>query len=219
MPKIVDLTLELKPGQRGVESEPTFTLDKDGWNASTWHLYSHAGTHMDAPIHFGVGTSTIETIPLETCISPAWLVDLHPCRPRQKIHISDLGSLADSFPSGHSLVIRSGWSQYVHDSATYRDALPGISQELAHWCVERKVKILGVEPPSVADVNNIDEVSGIHRILLGGGVTIVEGLSNLDQLRDSPFTLFTIPLKLAGADGSPVRAFAIIDLEPPTFDR
>jgi kynurenine formamidase len=48
------------------------------------------------------------------------------------------------------------------------------------WCVERKVKLLGVEPPSVADVNNKEEPTHIHAIL-GEGV-IVEGLTNPDQV-------------------------------------
>jgi kynurenine formamidase len=46
--------------------------------------------------------------------------------------------------------------------------------------VERKVKLLGVEPPSVADVNNKEEPTHIHAIL-GEGV-IVEGLTNPDQV-------------------------------------
>jgi kynurenine formamidase len=58
-----------------------------------------------------------------------------------------------------------------------------VAEELGHWLVERKVKLPVVEPRSVADVNNRQELTHIHKIILGGGVTIVEGLTNLDRFR------------------------------------
>jgi len=60
----------------GVSIEPAKTVDEDGWNATTLHLYSHCGTHMDAPLHFGVSERTIDEIPLESLMGPAWVVDL-----------------------------------------------------------------------------------------------------------------------------------------------
>ena len=71
--------------------------------------------------------------------------------------------------------------------------------------------MLGVEPPSVADVNNLEEVTRIHRILLEGGVVIVEGLANLSALTKPKVTLIALPLKIAAGDGAPARAVAIED--------
>jgi kynurenine formamidase len=107
------------------------------------------------------------------------------------------------------LLLHTGWSRYAADLVRYRDELPRIGDELANWCVAKKVKLLGVEPPSVADVNNRAEVTRIHEILLGGNVTIVEGLANLDQLTQERVFFAALPLKLMGGDGCPVRAFAI----------
>ena len=47
---------------RGVSTEVARDLRKDGWNATTFHLYSHCGTHMDAPLHFEVNDNTIDEI-------------------------------------------------------------------------------------------------------------------------------------------------------------
>ncbi len=69
--------------------------------------------------------------------------------------------------------------------------------------------MLGVEPPSVADVHNMDEVTAVHKTLLGGGVIVVEGLANLDQIQSEKVTFMAFPLKIAGGDGAPVRALAI----------
>ena len=73
------------------------------------------------------------------------------------------------------------------------------------------VRLLGVEPPSVADVNNLAEVTLIHRILLGSEIVIVEGLTNLDTIAHNRVLFCAAPLKIAGGDGSPCRAFAIDD--------
>ena len=58
--KIIDLTLTYEEGMRGVAFETARTKADDGWNALTLHLYSHAGTHMDAPFHFDVNDQTID---------------------------------------------------------------------------------------------------------------------------------------------------------------
>jgi arylformamidase len=209
MRRIIDLTLPLVPGMRGVAMEPKFTVARDGWNAATWELYSHAGTHMDAPIHFAAGPATIDQQPLERCMGPACIVRLTPCAPRALLTVAHLGAIAERFVRGENLLLHTGWSKHAADPALYRDQMPRISEELAQWCVDRGVNILGVEPPSVADVNNLTEVTRIHQILLGGGVTIVEGLAHLEQISRDRVFFAALPLRLAGGDGSPVRAFAV----------
>jgi len=209
MSRIIDLTLTLKPGMRGFESEPKYTVARDGWNARTLSLYSHAGTHMDSQIHFEAGGETLDQIPLERCLGPAWLVNLAGIAPRALIEVAHLGGVADQFQPGESLLLRTDWSRHVAEPAIYREQLPRISEGLACWCVERRVKILGVEPPSVADVTNRAEVTLIHKILLGGGVNIVEGLTNLDALTPEKVFFMALPLKIAGGDGGPCRALAI----------
>ncbi len=208
MSRLIDLTLPLTPGARGVAMEPKYTGARDGWNAATWHLYSHAGTHMDSQLHFDAGPETIDTKPLEKCLGPACVVNLTPLAPRTLLTVAHLGSVAQTFNPGESLLLRTDWHLHAADPALYRDGLPRIGEELAHWCVAHRVRILGVEPPSVADVNNLPEVTRIHHILLGGGVTIVEGLAYLDQLTQPKVFFAALPLKLTAGDGCPVRAFA-----------
>lgn len=208
-PRIIDLTQTLRPGLRGVAIDSAKTLAQDGWNATTLHLYSHAGTHMDAQKHFEAGLETIDQHTPERCMGPAWVIRLGHVAPQQLHEVSNLGVVADKLQPGESLLLQSGWSRHVNDPAIYRDGLPRISEGLARWCVARRVKLLGVEAPSVADVNNLEEVTRIHRILLSGGVTIVEGLMNLDQVTQSKVLFVALPLKIADGDGCPCRALAI----------
>jgi arylformamidase len=208
-PRIIDLTLTLRPGMRGVETEPKFLYERDGWNASTLHLYSHCGTHMDAQVHFEAGPETIDQIPPDRCMGPAWVVNLSGIAPKGLIEIASLGNAAQRFQPGESLLLRTDWSKQVDNPAIYRDGLPRISEALANWCVEKGVKLLGVEPPSIADVTNLPEVTRLHKILLGGGVKIVEGLCHLDQLTGPRVFFGALPLKIAAGDGCPCRAFAV----------
>jgi arylformamidase len=214
MSRIVDLTLTLRSGMRGVEWEQAKTVEDDGWNARTVHLYSHAGTHMDAQTHFAAGPGTIDTTPLERCMGSAWVINLDGIEDQCEITIADLGRVSKEFKSGESLLLRTGWSRHVGNPQHYRDHFPRISEELAHWCVENQVNILGVEPPSVANVNDMAELTRIHQILLGANITIVEGLTNLDALSQDKVFFVAAPLKIEGGDGFPCRAFAIEDIHP-----
>jgi kynurenine formamidase len=208
MPKIIDLTQSYQPEMPGVDIRKAKSLEKDGWNASTLELYSHAGTHMDAPYHFGVGDERIDQIDPKRFMGLAWVVQLDNVMPRQLISIKDMGSIADQVQVGDSLLLHSGWSS-KQGTTQYREVLPRISEDLAHWCVEKGINMLGVEPPSVADVNNLEEVSLIHRILLSGNVIIIEGLTNLDKLSKDKVQLIALPLKIKGGDGAPARVIAV----------
>jgi kynurenine formamidase len=164
---------------------------------------------MDAQTHFAAGPGTIDHMPLDRCIGLAWVVNLDGIADRTPITVAHLGAVAEKFQPLNSLLLRTGWSRHIDDPQHYRDHFPRIADDLAHWCVEKQVKLLGVEPPSVADVNNPEELTRIHRILLGANITIVEGLTNLDALTQERVLFFAAPLKIEGGDGCPCRAFAI----------
>jgi kynurenine formamidase len=164
---------------------------------------------MDAPLHFAAGDGTIDRIPLEHCLVPAWVVDLSAIAPKELISVQHLGAVADELRPGEGLLLKTGWSQYVDQPQYYRDNFPRISEELANWCAERRVRML---------VNSLEEVTLIHRILLSHNIIIVEGLTNLGALRAGRVLFGALPLKIDGGDGSPCRAFAIEgDLDKESF--
>lgn len=193
---------------KGVAIEPAKTVSEDGWNATTLHLYSHVGTHMDAPHHFEVNAQTIDRIPVARFISEAWVVNLTHVALRALITVADMKPIATKIQKGQSILLHTGWSKKMNTDA-YRNELPRISKELALWLGEKGVGLLGVEPPSVADVNNIEEVTEIHTLLMKNDIIIVEGLTNLDQLTKEKVTLIALPLKVKNGDGAPARVIAI----------
>ena len=210
--RVVDLSLPINNALRGVNISPAKTLAAHGWNATTLTLYSHCGTHMDAPRHFLEDGATIEQQDLAVCSGPAIVLDLTPVEPRELISIERLRPWEDRIRPGVRLLLRTDWSQHIGTDA-YRDQLPRVSSELARWLVEHQVALLGVEPPSVADVNNHEELTEVHQILFRGNVLIVEGLAGLDALQQDQVEFIALPLKVTGGDGTPVRAIAVENVQ------
>jgi kynurenine formamidase len=206
--KVIDLTLTLSDKMKGVSITEARSLAKDGWNASTLELYSHVGTHMDAPLHFEVTQQSIDEISVGRFISEAWVVNLSHIAPSAMITVSDMSPIANKIRKGQSLILQTGWSKRV-DTKSYRDELPRISKELALWMGKKGIGLLGVEPPSVADVNNLKEVTEIHTILMQNDIIIVEGLTNLDSINKKQVTLIALPLKVLRGDGAPARVLAL----------
>lgn len=205
--KIIDLTLTYEEGMRGVAFETARTKAEDGWNAKTLHLYSHAGTHMDAPFHFDVNEQTIEEFEVSRFVCDSWVIPID-AHPRQKIQLEDLGIFADLIKKGDGVILQTGWSAFANEEK-YRNELPGIHEDLANWFVEKGINMLAVEPPSIADVLDLEEVTKIHEILLGGDIIIVESLTNVDALSKEKVRLVALPLKIKDGDGAPARVIAM----------
>ena len=207
--RVIDVSATLREPMRGFRKTVAKTVGRDGWNASTLEIYSHAGTHLDAPLHFDINTSSIDKIPVERLICDCHMVRIDPCKPALMITMEHLGPVAELILPGEGILFHTGWSRYMENASIYRDRLPRISKDLAKWMVRKKVNLVGVEPPSVADVNNLEELTEIHRILMEGDVLILEGLCNLDEVRKNKVQLIALPLKIGGGDGAPARAVIV----------
>jgi len=205
--KLIDLTLAYEQGMRGVAFENAKTKAVDGWNSKMLHLYSHAGTHMDAPFHFEVSDQTIDEFEVSRLVCDSVVIPIH-ATTGQKINLKDLGDYADLINKGDGVILKTGWSAYVYDDR-YREQLPGIHESLAKWFVGQGINMLAVETPSVADVMDLEEVTKIHEILLGGDIIIVEGLTNLESVSKEKVKLIALPLKIKGGDGAPARVIAM----------
>jgi arylformamidase len=159
----------------------------------------HNGSHADAPFHFEPGASTIERMPLETYLGEAVVVDLtgkfETDRTRQ-ITISDLESSADA----PRLLLKTGVWQ---DSNIFPEWIPVIAPGVAEWLGKRKVKLLGLDLPSVDSIDAKILVN--HHALAAAGVAIVESL-DLSEVEAGAYHFSALPLRITGGDAAPVRA-------------
>jgi arylformamidase len=160
----------------------------------------HNGSHADAPSHFQQGADTIERMPLETYFGEAVVVDLtdqFKDGTRREITIADLGSAADSAPR---VLLKTGvWN----DSKKFPEWIPVIASDVPRWLEARKVKLLGLDLPSVDTIEA--KVLVNHHALAAANIAIVESL-DLSEVEAGTYHFSALPLRINGGDAAPVRA-------------
>jgi arylformamidase len=83
-----------------------------------------------------------------------------------------------------------------------------VSATAAQWCVERGVRLLGIDYLTIEPQGPEKAGYPTHHTLLGAGVVIVEGL-DLRGIAAGRYELVCAPLKIAGGDGAPARVFLL----------
>jgi len=107
--------------------------------------------------------------------------------------------------AGDIVLFNTGMSVHYYNPEYYGNDRPQMSEEVANYLVEKKVKMVGVDMCSPDT-----EPFPVHRILLGAGVLIIENLTNLNQLAGKEFRVYALPIKFA-LDGAPARVIAQIN--------
>lgn len=193
------------PGDPDVSLDPAATIDDDGYRVTAVHCGTHSGTHIDAPSHTEPAGDTLDAYPVDRFVYDARLVDCTPCGPRDPIG-------ADALPDddeGDMLVVRTGWDEHW-GTDRYLDH-PYLTPDAAERCRDAgwSIGVDALNPdPTPTDAATPDEPDGfpVHHATLGDDLFIVENLTNLAGL--DRFELLAVPLAIADADGSPIRAVA-----------
>ena len=208
--KIIDLSLEMVNGVQTMPMDPKFnitqhcSLDDLGYNLSRLTMSTHQSTHLDVPRHFLRDGAAVEQIPVERFVCRCIKINLRHKQAKQPIMLEDLSEYEHVITKDTSILLDTGWDEVLPDSKYFSD-FPYLSKELADWLAERQVNLVGMDMPTP----NPKDWKYVHQRLLGASVIIVEGLANLKDITQQEFTLVALPLKLAGSDGSPIRAIAI----------
>jgi arylformamidase len=164
-------------------------------NLSGLTVSPHTGSHVDAPFHFLPHGETVDALPLAAFLGPALVADL---RGREKITIADLAG-CDFAGTPRLLLKTGGWP----DPAQFPKAIPVLAPEVPAWLGARGVRLLGVDLPSVDQIE--DKALPNHKALAAAGIHILESLT-LAAVPAGRYELIALPLKITGADAAPVRA-------------
>lgn len=200
----IDEKISVYPGCEQPEVKPNSDIVADGYRELKLQLYTHTGTHMDAPSHIIVEGKSLDQLPLEHFIGSGYVID---CRNKKCIDVGFLEALSEHINSAEFLLFYTGW-QGKWSTPAYFDEFPTLTTEAVQWLMQYHLKGVGFDVIS-ADAMNSETLPN-HQVLLQNEVLIIENLTNLDQLIGKQFELNCIPLKIKNADGSPVRAFARI---------
>jgi arylformamidase len=203
--KIIDVSRPLYDGSPHWPSDtPTkFSFsarmaDGAACNVGRLSLSVHNGTHIDAPFHYNDRGTPIDALAPELYVGPARVVDArgHPTF-NEKIFTGLSG--ADFAATPRILLRTDTWT----DLTRFPTEWPLLERHMPAWLAARGVTLLGLDVPSVDELNNKD--MAIHHLMDDANVLILESL-DLQHVEPGVYELIALPLKLRGADGSPVRA-------------
>ncbi len=203
MTRIFDVTVPLSSSVPTFPGDPRFHMEfthkiEDGqpYNVARITMGAHSGTHVDAPYHFLADGATVEQLPLEILLGKARVVEISA---REKIERSDLEAL--DLRDDLRVLIKtrmSGQLRLPH----FQEDFVYLTPDAATYLVQAGIKLVGIDYLSVEQFGSHDFAS--HHALLGAGVVIIEGL-DLSQVEPGEYEMACLPLRIAGADGSPAR--------------
>jgi kynurenine formamidase len=204
---------------------------RGGTQTEAWYatgqvvLSEHAGTHMDAPIHFAQGQDGIDQIPVERLMGPLVVIDARLAVTDDRDYRLSLGDIHrwearhGTIPAGAIVMMLTGWGAYWKDRERYFGTatpdlpttlhFPGFSPEVAEFLVaERRIHGVGIDTPSID--HGPSQNFEVHRIVNGAGLYGLENVARLDEIPPSGCRLLALPMKIAGGTGAPVRIIAIL---------
>lgn len=177
-------------------------------NVGSISMSVHNGTHADAPSHFDPSGVSIECVSLDNYVGDAVVVDLTDLfggkeaakSADRRIIVADLEPFSTLLAQAPRLLLKTGvWK----DSRVFPDWIPVIAAEVPVWLRAQKVKLLGLDLPSV-DPLDAKQLSN-HHALAAAGIVIVESLY-LEQIGAGVYHLAALPMKIVNGDAGPVRA-------------
>jgi len=209
--KFVDLTHSLLHGQSGFPGDPQLCITPHGTiaaqkcNVTQISLGSHQGTHLDAMAHFDPSGRTVDQMPLDWFFGPVHVLRI-PKLAGEELTVEDFSPYERHLVPGARIIYETGWHRRFGKTEFYSE-FPSLTQAAARYLVSRRIRLLGMDTPTPSR-----DWYEVHHILLDrpAETVIVESLAHLDQVPDN-FIFAGFPLLIAGCDGSPIRAVALID--------
>jgi arylformamidase len=214
--RIVDLSQLIFSGREEYKLElqtymvdellPGYHRPQEQWYVMTEvTLWSHVGTHIEAPLHYVEGGPDVADLTLERLIGSAVVVDFTHKRANEAITLDEMQAAGD-IRVGDMVLLKTGCDRLYRTPRAHDR--PYLTTEAARWLAEdRRIALLGTDA-SGFEVRGI-ETQPNHQILFEHGIPIVEHLTNLDALSSDRVTLIVLPWKVRGLDSCPVRVVAI----------
>lgn len=197
----VDEKTILWPGIPPVKFEKIKSINRgDMVNDTVMHANVHAGTHIDAPLHFIKDGKSVERIDLKKFLGEAYVVEIFGVK---EITASLLQAKLKGAKGIKRLLLKTDnsklWKKYP--TTFYKD-YAALTPDAARWVVRQKIDLVGIDYLSI---QRFTDDPSVHQILLKAEVIILEGL-NLSNVKLGRYELVALPMKLRGLEAASVRA-------------
>ncbi len=203
MRRIRDISQRLNPELPVWPGEPPLSLYRTAEirgdcpvNVSVLTLSSHAGSHADAPLHYDPSGRAVADCVLEPYVGPCRVFDVRRARGLVTLADFDLHQVAQ----GDRVLFRT-YERFPSDAWDSR--FTAMAPEVVEALGERGVVLIGTDAASLDPEHS--KSMDAHRAVMRHDMRILEGLV-LDDVPAGEYELIALPLKLEGADASPVRA-------------
>ena len=193
----------------------TITKSPGYWQSTGLSMSAHTATHIDAPLHVCEDGATISDIPLDRLVGDAVVLDLSSkVEEDATIGRKDLIGFAPDVREGDVALIRTDWGLKRWNAPDLSLWLksPVLTVEGADCPVEMKPSAVGFDCFQDFGARNVGFVPddfAVHKTLLGAGVLIYEGLTDLHLLTQERVKIVAAPLRLRAVGAAPARVFAI----------
>jgi arylformamidase len=199
---LLDVSQPVTPRTAGFPGDEPFSC---GWTATLaggapvnvgWVKTSpHVGTHVDAPYHYSEAGKRVGQLDLNAFVGPAVLVD---ATGRHALDADLLRGL-DLAASPRVLFKTRDRS----DPETFHTGFPVLTDEAVALLARNRVRLVGVDVPSVDPVDSKD--LRVHHLLGRAGIVNVENLA-LEGVAAGRYELLAAPVRWTDLDAAPLRA-------------
>ena len=210
---VIDLThiiredMPVYPGTETPKLTVATTCEKDHFQETLLQLYSHTGTHVDAPAHVFSDRLTLDQFPAEQFAGTALVIDCRHLKAGEPITAECLKPYGKKVQEADFLLFNTGWDRYWGKDAYFGD-YPCVDEEVLALIMAGRYKGIGVDTISLDPMAKLVR----HRKLLAAcDILIIENLTNLSLCGEELFRFCCLPLKWEHADGAPTRAVAWFD--------
>jgi len=177
-----------------------FDVDKgDKVTMSRIDMSSHDGTHIDAPLHFIPGGTTIDAMPIDTTVGPCRVIEI---KDEKSVTVKELEPY--KIKAGERILFKTKNSPGVWAVRQYAGKFVTISLEAARYLAEKKIRLVGIDYISVASAETMENVGDVHKAFLSNGIFILEAL-NLAGVKPGNYELICLPLRIEKGDAGPCR--------------
>lgn len=200
--KIYDLSMPLQTGVPVWDGDTPFGFTL-GWNMGAGasvnvgavSMSLHTGTHVDAPFHFSPGGAGVDALDLTAFVGAVAVVDAA----GQGVIGREVFAGVNFARTPRVLVRTGAWV----DLAAFPESVPTLAEDVPAFLGANGVRLFGIDLPSVDALDS--KALPIHHALAANGVYILES-ADLRNVPVGEYHLTALPLRIIGADASPVRA-------------
>jgi kynurenine formamidase len=166
-------------------------------------IVANTGTYVDVPFHRYADGKDLAELPVSS-LAHLDSVVFHAPPQTRPIRRELFG---DRELHGKAVLIHTGWDQHWR-TEHYFEEHPFLTWEAAEYLQTAGVTLVGIDSYNIDDT--ADGMRPAHSVLLRAEIPIVEHLCNLQELPESGFTFYAVPIKIKGVGTFPVRAFALV---------